>query len=528
MTAVLPTNADELKRCLADAMWRLNNLYYITVKRPGEEGSGKRMLFRMNRHQRRFVERLWKRNIIIKARQLGFTTLICILWLDHALFNADQRCGIVAQDDGAAKAIFRDKVKYAYDNLPAALRQVMPLVKDAADELLFAHNNSSIRVATSMRSGTLDRLHISEFGKICAKYPDKANEVITGSIPAAEAGIVVIESTTEGAEGPLYDYTQLALKKQLQRHKLTEKDYRLHFFPWWEAPEYSVDPVGVYISDEDHDYFNRIEREQGCRIAADQRAWYVATRDTDFIGRPERMWQEYPSTIDEAFQQSNEGAYYLKDMAKLRRRGGILQLPLLDLPVYTFWDIGNTDGCGLWLMQRSRSGDRFVGYYENHGEDLRHYARWLFEWGQTHELNFARHFLPHDAAHRKLSDYNKTTEEMLNELGVKPTVIVPPISDLQTGIQAVRRALHHVQFDETRCKEGIAKLDGYSRTWNKTLGKWIDTPNKNNGCTEGADAFRQYAQANEAGLIPEATTYDPLPPSEREEAMVDDEPDWRL
>lgn len=528
--SALPTNAEELALRLADPMWRLANLYYITVKKEGEEGEGKRVLFQINRHQRRFVERLWHRNIILKARQLGFTTLICILWLDHALFNKDQRCGIVAQDDGAAKAIFRDKVKYAYDNLPESLKQAMPLAKDAADELLFDHNNSSIRVATSMRSGTLDRLHVSEFGRICAKYPDKANEVITGSLPAAEAGIVIIESTAEGQEGAFYDYTQLAQKKQQQRHKLTRKDFRLHFFPWWQADEYRMESSSVAVSVEDHDYFDKIERTEDCRIDLDQRAWYVATRDTDFVGREEKMWQEYPSTADEAFQQSNDGAYYLKDMAKLRRRGGVLQVPLLDVPVYTFWDIGNTDGCALWLMQRSRAGDRFVGYHEEHGEDLRHYATWLADWGAEQELRFAKHFLPHDAAHRKLSDYNKSTEEMLNELGVNNTVIVPPITDLQTGIQATRRALRTVVFDETRCKQGIARIDGYSRTWNKTLGKWIDTPNKTNGCSEGADALRQYAQANEAGLIPEATTYDPLPPAAREprDEDADETVDWRL
>jgi hypothetical protein len=86
-----------------------------------------------------------------------------------------------------------------------------------------------------------------------------------------------------------------------------------------------------------------------------------------------------------------------------------------------------------------------------------------------------------------------------------------------------------VVFDEDRCKQGIARIDGYSRTWNKTLGKWIDTPNKTNGCSEGADALRQYAQAREAGMIPDAATYDPLPRRpdlEREER--DAPPDWRL
>src|SRR3546814_20426280 len=67
--------------------------------------------FKPNRAQRQLIARLWHRNIILKARQLGFTTLVCIIWLDHALFNADQRCGIVAQDREAAEVIFRDKVK---------------------------------------------------------------------------------------------------------------------------------------------------------------------------------------------------------------------------------------------------------------------------------------------------------------------------------------------------------------------------------------------------------------------------------
>src|SRR3546814_18785208 len=75
----------------------------------------------------------------------------------------------------------------------------MPLARDSANELLFAHNNSSIRVATSMRSGTIHRLHVSEFGKICAKFPDKAHEVVTGSLPAVPLdGIAIIESTAEG------------------------------------------------------------------------------------------------------------------------------------------------------------------------------------------------------------------------------------------------------------------------------------------------------------------------------------------
>ena len=192
-----PANEEELKECLSDPLWRICSgaLYKIIIK--GDDGEdGLVMPFIPNRAQKRLLKALWHRNVILKARQLGFTTLVCIVWLDTALFSENMRCGIIAQDREAAEVIFRDKVKFAYENLPEELKAAMPLARDSASELLFAHNNSSIRVATSMRSGTIHRLHISEFGKICAKYPDKAKEVITGSIPAVpKSGILIIEST---------------------------------------------------------------------------------------------------------------------------------------------------------------------------------------------------------------------------------------------------------------------------------------------------------------------------------------------
>ena len=132
----LPTNKQELERCLADAEWRVFSgcLYKIMTKGDDPEGDEPQetfvLPFRPNRAQRRFVMRLWNRNLILKARQLGFTTLIAILWLDHALFNADQRCGIIAHDREAAEAIFRDKVKFAYNNLPDEIRESKKIVND--------------------------------------------------------------------------------------------------------------------------------------------------------------------------------------------------------------------------------------------------------------------------------------------------------------------------------------------------------------------------------------------------------------
>ncbi len=514
----LPSNAEQLAVCLADPLWRLDHLYSILIKGDAKDGlSDKVIPFRMNPAQRLLVDRLWFRNLILKARQLGMTSVAAILWLDHALFNSNQRCGIIAHDREAAELIFRDKVKFAYDHLAEELRAAMPLARDSASELLFAHNNSSVRVATSMRAGTIDRLHVSEFGKICARYPDKAHEVIVGSLPAVpDSGVVIIESTAEGRDGKFYELTQRAQALHQQKAKLTAKDFRFHFYAWWQAAEYRIDPSGVIITDADHEYFDELEAKIGQKLDTGQRAWYVSTRDGQFGGAEESMWQEFPSTPEEAFQVSTAGNYYSKDMVLLRKRGGICQVPVLDLPVNTFWDIGNHDGCAVWFHQDLRGEDRFIGYYEAHGENLKHYVKALQDTGHL----FNKHFLPHDAEHRRLSDTNRSTQNMLTDLGLLNTVIVPMITELITGVQMVRKHLKSAWFDTAGTKQGVERIDGYKKRFSRIDNRYLDDPDKSNGCTEGADALRQWAQAKELGMITPAGIvgdYRPPPP-----------PDWRM
>lgn len=69
----------ELKVALEDPMWRLSHLYKIIVK--SEDGDeGKVMTFKPNWAQGEVLSELHYRNLILKARQLGFTTLAAILF----------------------------------------------------------------------------------------------------------------------------------------------------------------------------------------------------------------------------------------------------------------------------------------------------------------------------------------------------------------------------------------------------------------------------------------------------------------
>ena len=104
---------------LSDAWWRLNNLYFIKDKQ------GNKVRFKWNWAQKDLYNNMWYLNVILKARQLGMTTAIQIFMLDRALFNDNMNCGIVAHNREDAEAFFSDKIKFAYDNLPADLRNTL-------------------------------------------------------------------------------------------------------------------------------------------------------------------------------------------------------------------------------------------------------------------------------------------------------------------------------------------------------------------------------------------------------------------
>lgn len=495
-----PTTSDELEACMADPMWRLHNLYKIIVKSEDEEGDGYVVQFKPNRAQRRFLSRLWHRNVILKARQLGFTTLIALVWLDFCLFTPNVNCGIIAQDLEAAGAIFKNKVKFAYDNLAPEIRAARPLKTSNASEMTF-ENGSSIRVATSMRSGTFHRLHVSEFGKICAKFPDKAAEVMTGSIPAVPLdGVLIIESTAEGREGEFYDIVQRASALEDQKAPLTPRDYRMHFYPWHDEPEYSMDPAGVVLTDADRLYFASLEGKIGKRLTDGQKAWYIATRQADFPNKPERMWQEYPSTREEAFQKSTEGCYYLAQMAAVRLSGRLCRLPLLpDVACYTFWDIGNSAGTAIWVVQKVGPEWRCVRFYEAWNESYQHAAKWLRDLGVTYHT----HYLPHDADHvRQGQTVNKSPRTMLEELMPGDRFdTVPAIGNVNWGIEQTKNIFPSLLFDLEHTSAGVAHIDSYRAKWLPRQGCWSDDPDKAGGHSEAADALRQLGQAYAAGLI---------------------------
>jgi hypothetical protein len=457
--SALQAEAEEL---FSNREWRLSNLYSI------KDTGGNAIPFRPNEAQLDLLREIHFLNVILKARQLGFTTFIQILMLDACLFNSNISAGVIAHNRDDAEAFFSDKIKFAYEHLDPDIKNVVSATQDSANSLTFS-NGSRIRVGTSLRSGTFQYLHVSEFGKICARFPEKAREIVTGAFNAVHAGqFIAVESTAEGQGGQFYSMVKAAQRKRDEQRLLSPLDFKLHFYPWWKDSKYVLPADAAVVTSELTRYFDNLKAKHGIDLTPQQMAWYAAKQDQ----QGDDMKREFPSTEDEAFEANVEGAYFPTEMLKVRKEGRVCRIPIMDAPVYTTWDLGLNDSMTITFWQDQGFERRAIDYYENSGEGFAHYAKVLAERG----YNYSRHYMPHDADQRSLTDVAESRRTHAERSGIKPIEVLKRIETEQAGIDASRAYLASVWIDEVRCARLIQCLDNYRKAWDEKLGVFKSYP----------------------------------------------------
>ena len=457
---------EEIKSKLDDQLWRLENLYWIT------DTEGRRIKFKMNQVQKHLYRNRWFRNLILKSRQHGVTTFVAIFFLDSVLFESNQNALIIAHTQGDARKIFDQKVKYAFDNLPEWLKGQFKVNVDNTNMLKFDTNGSSISVATSGRSGTYQYLHISEFGVLCIRYPEKAKEIVRGTLNTAHVGksIIFIESTAKGRAGYFYDYCQKAILDKSAGKELTAMDWRFFFFPWYENPE-DVLEGNVVITSEMEEYFKALEERHGVTLTKQQKNWYVKKLDE----QDEDMFAEFPSIPEEAFKASIEGAYYTKQVNRMYADKRVTAVPYEPaLSVYTFWDIGVGDESVILFVQFSGMQIRLIDEYYASGEGLQHYARVLQEKATKNDWVYGGHYAPHDIEVREIGSDAMTRRQIARGLGINFRVVKK--HGIDTGIDKVRMMLGKVWVDESKCAKTMAALQSYRKEFDDKLETWGSKP----------------------------------------------------
>ena len=465
---------------LLDKKERLQNLYSITDK------NGQEIPFTLNWAQQELHDRMWHQVLVLKARQLGVTTFFAINFLDDCFWMQNISSGIIAHRKEDAEDIFKKKVKFAYDRMPKWTRHFNSATNDRSGELAFK-NGSSYRVSTGFRSGTYQRLLVSEFGKICSKSPDIAKEIVTGSLNTVSTDqIIAIESTAEGREGYFYEFARESESLATAGTDLSPMQQRFFFFPWYDEPGYRESSQGITVSKETNEYLDRIELERQRKIDEEQRRWYEMKQRQ--LG--DAIKQEFPSTPKEAFESANEGLYYGQQLSALKAKGNVCRCPYDDsLPVHTAWDIGLDDFSSIWCFQTNRGGNvSLINYYENWDEGASHYCDWL----NKQKYRFGRHIFPHDARKRDIGSKTQYVDYVAPLLEGRIVVLDIKECDKLEGIQAVRSMLSRCVFDAEKTNIGFKHLEAYKKLWDDRLGCYKNTP-LHDEHSHAADAFRYLA-----------------------------------
>lgn len=470
-----PDSIEFLKEKMMDKRWRMDNLYFILDK------EGSKVLFRMNAEQIFLFDNMHFLAIIPKARQLGMTTFFCIYYLDEVLFSAYKTAGIIAHKKEDGKKIFANKIKFAWDNMPLWVKETIgEPTTDTAQELIFPHG-SSIFVSTSTRGGTLNYLHISEFGYICTHYPEKAEEIVTGSMNSVQAGqMISIESTSKGKGGYFNQFCADAKRMQDEGRALSELDFKLFFFPWWTNPEYRLESSDSAITETFEKYFDDLEFKDGIKLDLAQKRWYMKKKEKN----QDKMFNEYPSTFDECFKGSVDGAYYSTQMTRVYEDKRIRNVPWdSTMEVQTWWDLGMNDSNSIIFTQSYGNEIRVIDFYENSGEGFDHYYKVLKERGYNYEF----HFLPHDVEVREMGT-GVSRKESMQKLGFQNIRVGKKLGILE-GIEKARGVFSRVYFDEVKTEPLYTALQNYRKEWDDEAGVFKDKP-MHDKYSHAADAYR--------------------------------------
>jgi len=193
--------------------------------------SGRNVPLVPNRVQQEYERRRGRRNIVLKARQMGVST-----WVSAGLFlKTITQPGTltvqVAHTQEAAESIFR-MVHRFMEHLPRNVRRgALRTSRSSRRQIVFPALDSEFRVETAAdpnagRGLTITNLHCTEV----ARWGGDAVETLQGLRAAMPAmGELVLESTPMGAGGCFWQEWQEAATTGLVRH----------FFPWWWEPSYS-------------------------------------------------------------------------------------------------------------------------------------------------------------------------------------------------------------------------------------------------------------------------------------------------
>ena len=261
---------------------------------------------KLNRAQQEYSRRCSKRNIVLKARQVGITTYIAARFFIQTITRPGTLTVQVAHSDESAQAIFNIVHRF-WEKLPNRRVHRGALVKSRSNirQIVFPKLDSEYRVETADdnagRGMTIHNLHCSEVSRWAHGGRDTLASLRAAVVPDGE---IVLESTANGAAGIFYEEWQ----------KAAETGYTQHFFPWWYEPSYKEEVANkLVLTDEEKDLMLR----EG--LSEEQIAW----RRTRWQVMRGLAGQEYAEDAVSCFLASGECVFDREAIDKATALAGV-------------------------------------------------------------------------------------------------------------------------------------------------------------------------------------------------------------
>lgn len=266
--------------------------------------------------------------LILKGRQLGITTYACINNLDEVMVKKNLNTAIVAHKLSKQREIFK-KVEYAFTQFPQQIKlkngQIFqkPDARFQTASEIFLKTNSGIQVTLDSRSGTFQKVHITEL----AFRPD-AEEMITGTLPSVpeQWGEIIIETTANGVGNYFHQLWQKSYNNPESKRKTLFLGRRLGGDYHIEGEKKSE--VWLQLPFE----LQHLEKPMvdGTILTEEQKRRYLAQYQS--LGK--QCFQEYPSTPEEAFLTSGDPFFDLDQVKQYARLPFSIDAEFKDLKIY--------------------------------------------------------------------------------------------------------------------------------------------------------------------------------------------------
>jgi hypothetical protein len=186
-----------------------------------------------NGPQAQLLDTMTGRDIVLKARQMGFSAIILAMFATDFILEENSRSVVIAHENGATQRLF-DRVKYFIKSFEEKTGAKIPLKYNSRSELVNSSNNATFYVGTAGseafgRGDTIFNLHGSEV----AFWPNPET-TLTGLLQAVtQGGKVFLESTANGYGNYFHTLWDKAERK--------ESAFSAHFYPYTDLAEYQVD-----------------------------------------------------------------------------------------------------------------------------------------------------------------------------------------------------------------------------------------------------------------------------------------------